>query len=52
MPSKERLKRGLPHDPHKRSATIEAIDPTGKVLAAGRYSTDTNGYTEMLTAGR
>ncbi|MFD7844538.1 hypothetical protein ACFV4K_16570 [Nocardia sp. NPDC059764] len=26
-------------DPHKRSATIEVIDPTGRVLATGRYGT-------------
>ncbi|MFE3104017.1 IS110 family RNA-guided transposase [Nocardia tengchongensis] len=39
-------------DPHKRSATIEIIDHTGKKLAVGRYSTDKSGYTEMLTAGK
>ncbi|MEV6279267.1 IS110 family transposase [Nocardia sp. NPDC051832] len=40
-------------DPHKRSATIEVIDPTGQVLTTGRYSTDNVGYSEMLTtAGR
>ncbi|MFF0608018.1 IS110 family transposase [Nocardia tengchongensis] len=39
-------------DPHKRSATIEIIDHTGKIRAVGRYGTDTAGYTEMLTAGR
>ncbi|GAB2442013.1 IS110 family transposase [Nocardia tengchongensis] len=39
-------------DPHKRSATIEALDPTGKVLATGRYTTDNAGYAEMLTAGK
>ncbi|WP_433593947.1 IS110 family transposase [Nocardia sp. CA-145437] len=37
-------------DPHKRSATIEAIDPTGRVLVTGRYSTDNIGYSEMLAA--
>ncbi|MFD6358197.1 IS110 family RNA-guided transposase [Nocardia tengchongensis] len=37
-------------DPHKRSATIEVIDPTGRVLLTGRYSTDKVGYSEMLTA--
>jgi len=26
-------------DPHKRSATIEAIDQNQRVLAAGRYAT-------------
>lgn len=36
-------------DPHKRSATIEIIDPTGKILATGRYGTDNAGYSEMLT---
>ncbi|MEV0462964.1 IS110 family transposase [Nocardia tengchongensis] len=39
-------------DPHKRSATIEIIDTTGRVLTGGRYATDTAGYTEMLSAGR
>ncbi|MFF3228838.1 IS110 family transposase [Nocardia suismassiliense] len=39
-------------DPHKRSATIEAIDPTGRVLTTGRYTTDNPGYTEMLTAAK
>ncbi|MGW4126497.1 hypothetical protein [Nocardia sp. NPDC004711] len=39
-------------DPHKRSATIEIIDPAGHVLAAGRYGTDTVGYTEMLTTAQ
>ncbi|WP_067574400.1 IS110 family transposase [Nocardia acidivorans] len=39
-------------DPHKRSATIEVIDSTGRVLETGRYSTDTAGYGEMLRAGR
>ncbi|MEU1432246.1 IS110 family transposase [Nocardia sp. NPDC005746] len=37
-------------DPHKRSATIEAIDPTGRVLVTGRYSTDNADYSKMLTA--
>ncbi|MFE4456558.1 IS110 family transposase [Nocardia tengchongensis] len=37
-------------DPHKRSATIEAIDATGRVLVTGRYSTDNIGYSEMLAA--
>jgi len=31
-------------DPHKRSATIEVIDSSGRVLATGRYCTDTAGY--------
>ena len=39
-------------DPHKRSATIEAIDEQARVLAAGRYATDKAGYARMLTAGR
>lgn len=34
-------------DPHKRSATIEVIDETGKALATGRYDTDNTGYTKM-----
>ena len=39
-------------DPHKRSATIEAIDEREKALAQGRFSTDTEGYQQMLAAGR
>jgi transposase len=39
-------------DPHKRSATIEVIDEREHVLAKGRYGTDTDGYQQMLAAGR
>ncbi|MFE9580565.1 IS110 family transposase [Nocardia sp. NPDC006044] len=39
-------------DPHKRSATIEAIDPAGRVLATGRYATTTPGYSEMLATAQ
>ena len=39
-------------DPHKRSATIEVIDDRGRVLAAGKYTTDKTGYAEMVKAGR
>jgi transposase len=39
-------------DPHKRSATIEAIDEREKVLTQGRFGTDTEGYQQMLAAGR
>ncbi|MFE9328845.1 transposase [Nocardia sp. NPDC052278] len=39
-------------DPHKRSATIEIIDPGGKVLATGRYGTDTTGYSEMISTAK
>ena len=39
-------------DPHKRSATIEVIDEQETVLAQGRYGTDTDGYRQMLAAGR
>jgi transposase len=39
-------------DPHKRSATIEVIDARERVLARGRYGTDTDGYTQLLAAGR
>ncbi|MET8311610.1 transposase [Micromonospora sp. NPDC005173] len=39
-------------DPHKRSATIEAINEREKVLAQGRFGTDTEGYQQMLAAGR
>ncbi|MFE3260243.1 IS110 family transposase [Nocardia sp. NPDC059229] len=39
-------------DPHKRSATIEIIDPAGHVLTGGRYTTDHRGFTEMLTTAQ
>ncbi|PPK89797.1 transposase, partial [Kineococcus xinjiangensis] len=39
-------------DPHKRSATIEVLDRRERVLLAGRFTTDTAGYKDMLTAGR
>nr|BFE56418.1 IS110 family transposase [Dactylosporangium thailandense] len=39
-------------DPHKRSATIEVINEREKILAQGRYATDTGGYAQMLAAGR
>jgi transposase len=39
-------------DPHKRSATIEIIDEREKVLAQGRFGTDTDGYKTMLKLGR
>jgi transposase len=39
-------------DPHKRSATIEAIDEREKILTQGRFGTDTKGYQQMLAAGR
>ncbi len=39
-------------DPHKRSATIEVIDEQETILAQGRYGTDTDGYRQMLVAGR
>jgi transposase len=39
-------------DPHKRSATIEAIDEREKILTQGRFGTDTAGYQLMLAAGR
>jgi hypothetical protein len=38
-------------DPHKRSATIEIIDDRQKVLFAGRFGTDRDGYKAMLAAG-
>jgi hypothetical protein len=31
-------------DPHKRSATIEVLDERERVLATGRFGTDTAGY--------
>src|SRR5689334_13866746 len=39
-------------DPHKRSATIEVVDGRERVLAQGRYATDTGGYAQLLAAGR
>ena len=39
-------------DPHKRSATIEAINDREKVLARGRFTTDAEGYQQMLTSIR
>ena len=39
-------------DPHKRPAAIEVIDEQARVLAAGRYGTDTAGYAQMLAAAR
>ena len=34
-------------DPHKLSVTIEAVDADGKVLATGRFDTDSAGYRAM-----
>lgn len=39
-------------DPHKRSATIEVIDEREQVLGGGRFSTDRDGYGDMLATGR
>src|SRR5438132_5349752 len=39
-------------DPPKRSATIEVIDHREKILAQGRFGTDSVGYRAMLTLGR
>ena len=39
-------------DPHKHSATIEIIDDRQKVLFAGRFGTDRDGYKAMLAAAR
>jgi transposase len=39
-------------DPHKRPATIEIIDDRQKMLFAGRFGTDRDGYKAMLAAGR
>ena len=35
-------------DPHRRSVTIEAVDERARVLATGRFGTDTSGYRLML----
>ena len=39
-------------DPHKRSATIEAIDDRENVLAQGRFGTDRHGYRSMVALAR
>ncbi len=39
-------------DPHKRSATIEAMAPDEDVLGGGRFGTDQYGYEAMLAYGR
>ena len=39
-------------DPHKRSATIEVMDPDEVVLGGGRFGTDRDGYDAMLAYGR
>jgi hypothetical protein len=39
-------------DPHKLSATIEAVDDRERVLGGSRFGTDRGGYRQMLTVGR
>src|SRR5215207_10383182 len=39
-------------DPHKRSATVDIIDDRERVLAGGRFGTDSEGYQAMLSLGR
>lgn len=39
-------------DPHKRSATIEAMGPAEQVLGGGRFATDPDGFAAMLAAAR
>ncbi len=39
-------------DPHKRSNTIEVLDPDEVVLAAGRFGTDRESYRSMLALDR
>jgi transposase len=39
-------------DPHKRSATIEVLDERERVLDQGRFTTDRDGYRDMLAIGR
>src|SRR6266511_2651952 len=39
-------------DPHKHSVTIEVVDERERILHKGRYSTDTDGYRQMLAAAR
>ena len=39
-------------DPHKLSATVEAVDDRERVLAQGRFGTDRDGYRQMLATAR
>lgn len=39
-------------DPHKHSVTIEVLDGREKVLHRGRYSTDADGYRQMLAVAQ
>jgi hypothetical protein len=39
-------------DPHKLSATFEAVHERQRVLAGGRFGTDRDGYRQLLAAGR
>src|SRR5262245_64396130 len=39
-------------DPHKRSATIEVMDPNEVVVGSRRFGTDQAGYDAMLRYGR
>ena len=39
-------------DPHKRSATVEVMDPGELVLDGGRFGTDPAGFDAMLALGR
>ena len=39
-------------DPHKASATIEVLDERERVLHAGQYGTDRDGYRQIRTATR
>lgn len=35
-------------DPHKRSMTIEVLDPQERVLAKHRFATDADGFASMM----
>lgn len=35
-------------DPHKRSVTIEVMDPDEQILGSGRFDTTEDGFTQML----
>lgn len=39
-------------DPHKRSMTIEVIDPTERVLAKHRFPTDADGFAAMMSCAQ
>jgi transposase len=45
-PAAERVVLGM--DPHKRSATVEVMTADETVVGGGRFTTDRDGYAQML----